>query len=193
MKRIPSTLNQKEQDILINQPNKNAPTGLRNYTLIVVLLSTGLRCAELISLKWDEVDFFDGKIFVKCGKGQRDRILWLNPKALDALHNLKCRFPAQSENVFSTLEGKPLQPRYVRAAVKRYATRANICKNVHPHTLRHTFATDLLDKTNNIRLVQKALGHSSITTTMIYTHIADKQLENALKNFKEPAFIPAAL
>jgi len=77
-----------------------------------------------------------------------------------------------------------MNDRYVRDFVKRYALKVNIKKDVHPHTLRHSFATDLLRSTGNIRLVQKALGHVSIATTMIYTHIVDEQLESALKGLR---------
>jgi len=87
--------------------------------------------------------------------------------------------------VFTTLKGGPMNDRYVRDFVKRYGKKSGIKKDVHPHTLRHTFATDLLRSTGNVRLVQKALGHASLATTMIYTHIVDEQLEFALKNFRE--------
>ena len=77
-----------------------------------------------------------------------------------------------------------MNDRYIRDFVKRYSFKKGIKKDVHPHTLRHSFATDLFRKTGNIRLVQKALGHASIATTMIYTHIVDEQLESALKSFR---------
>ncbi|MDD5466150.1 MAG: tyrosine-type recombinase/integrase, partial [Candidatus Omnitrophica bacterium] len=92
--------------------------------------------------------------------------------------------PPGGPHLFCTLAGGRLSDRYVRDMVKRYARRAGIDKDVHPHTLRHTFATDLLKETKNIRLVQRALGHVSLSTTMIYTHIVDDQLEAALKNFR---------
>ncbi len=77
-----------------------------------------------------------------------------------------------------------MNPRYIQDMVKRYAKKAGINKDISPHTLRHTFATDLLRGTKNIRLVQKALGHSDISTTMVYTHIVDEELEGALKNLR---------
>ncbi len=89
-------------------------------------------------------------------------------------------------HVFTTLAGKPVSPRYVQAMVARLAAKAGIKKRVHPHTLRHTFATDLYRETSKIRLVQKALGHSDLSTTMIYTHIFDEELEDALKSFRQP-------
>jgi integrase/recombinase XerD len=93
------------------------------------------------------------------------------------------------EHIFTTLEGKPVSPRYVQAMVKRYATRAGIAKDIHPHTLRHSFVTDLYRQTTNIRLTQKALGHSNLATTQIYTHIVDEELEGALRSFRQPATV----
>jgi len=85
----------------------------------------------------------------------------------------------------TTLEGKPISPRYVQRTVKRYAAKAGIEKDISPHTLRHSFATDLYRETSKIRLVQKVLGHSDLSTTMIYTHIHDPEVENALKSFRQ--------
>jgi integrase/recombinase XerD len=91
--------------------------------------------------------------------------------------------------VFTTLKGKALGHRYVQQMVKRYAAKAGIDKNISPHTLRHSFATDLYRETSKIRLVQKVLGHSDLSTTMIYTHIFDEEVESALKSFRQAAAI----
>ena len=91
--------------------------------------------------------------------------------------------------MFTTLEGKPVSPRYVQKMVARLAAKAGIEKSVHPHTLRHSFATDLYRETSKIRLVQKALGHSDLSTTMIYTHVFDAELEEALKSFRQAAAV----
>jgi len=87
------------------------------------------------------------------------------------------------KHVFTTLEGKPLGHRYVQRMVKRYVATAGIDQNISPHTLRRSFATDLYRETSKIRLVQKVLGHSDLSTTMIYTHIFDEEVESALKSF----------
>ena len=89
------------------------------------------------------------------------------------------------KHVFTTLEGAPLGRRYVQRMVKRYAAKAGIDKNISPHTLLHSFATDLYRETSKIRLVQKVLGHSDLSTTMIYTHIFDEEVESALKSFRQ--------
>lgn len=87
--------------------------------------------------------------------------------------------------IFTTLDGNPVSVRYVQAMVKRHAARAGITKSVHPHTLRHSFATDLYRETKDIRLTQKALGHANSATTQIYTHLVDEDLEAALKSFRQ--------
>jgi site-specific recombinase XerD len=95
------------------------------------------------------------------------------------------------EHVFTTLDGKPVSPRYVQAMVTRYTRKAGIEKAIHPHSLRHSFATDFLRETHNIRLVQKALGHANLATTQIYTHIVDEELEEALKSFRQTQEVAA--
>lgn len=187
-RRIPEVLTEKEQRVLLAQPSRRYPTGERNYLMLRLMLDTGLRLSEAINLKWRDLDLMTGKLHVKQGKGARDRVLWIGEDDLDLLRKWRERQAEMvskvSEYVFTTLQGRPLQPRYVQAMVRRYAGKAGIAKRVHPHTLRHTFATDLLRVTKNIRIVQKALGHANLATTQIYTHIVDEELEAALKSFR---------
>ena len=185
--RIPEVLTTDEQCALLSQPNARYPTGQRNRTMLRVLLDTGLRLAEAINLRWRDLNLMTGQVAVREGKGRRDRILWAGEETLDALRNWRERQAlkiGEVEHVFTTLEGQPLQARYVQQMVRRYAGKAGFTKQVTPHTLRHTFATDLLKACGNIRLVQKALGHASLMTTQIYTHIVDEDLEEALKSFR---------
>jgi len=186
--RIPEVLTAEEQRALLAQPNPRYPTGQRNHAMLRFLLDTGLRVAELVALTWRHVDLLTGKVHVREGKGARDRVLWVGESTLDVLRAWRERQTAEmgaaSEHVFTTLHGGALSTRYVQQAVKRYRERSEIPKQVTPHTLRHTFATDLLRATKNVRLVQKALGHASLATTQIYTHIVDQELEEALKSFR---------
>ncbi len=184
-RQLPVVLGTAEVEALLSQPNQKAPTGLRNYLMLVYFLHLGLRVSEAINLKVDHLDWQSGKVSVLAGKGDRDRVLWLKDKILVLTNKMLEARPAPSEYVFSNLKGGQLIDRYVRAFVSRYAKKAGIIKRVHPHSLRHTFATDLLRDTKDIRLVQKAMGHASLATTMIYTHVADDRLENALKNFRQ--------
>ena len=183
--RLPDILSREEQKALLAMPNKKAPTGMRNYALMTVYLNLGLRVSEALNLEVDDIDWNSGRLVVRAGKGNRDRVLWMSDRDLGTLQGWRSMRKCSSAYLFCTLDGGRLSDRYVRAFVKRYAKKAGIKKDVHPHILRHTFATDLFGKTKNIRMVQKALGHVSIFTTMIYTHIVDDQLEQALRSFRD--------
>ncbi len=183
MYKLPEILDDQEQAALLLAPNQKAPTGCRNHAILKVMLDAGLRASEAISLKEGDINWRSGQLTVRCGKGGRDRTLWINSSCLEALEAWRKIKPA-STYLFCTLNGGVMCGRYVREFVKRYARKKGLQKDVHPHTLRHTFATDMLSKTSNIRIVQKALGHKSIVTTTIYTHIVDHQLESAMKNFR---------
>ncbi len=187
-KKLPTVLTEEEQERLLEQPNHRYPTGERNGTLLRLMLNTGLRLAEVTSLKWQDLNLTTGKLLVCQGKGSKDRTLWIAEADIDRLRGWRERQAGQCgqcEHVFTTLEGQPLGHRYVQRMVKRYATKAGIDKDVSPHTLRHSFATDLYRETSKIRLVQKVLGHSDLSTTMIYTHIFDEEVESALKSFRQ--------
>lgn len=192
-KKLPNVLNEDEQKRLLEQPNPRYVTGQRNHLLLKLMLDTGLRLSEATGLKWQNISLITGNLKVVEGKGAKDRILWLSEEDLELLKSWKQR---QTEKAGKTLEyvftamskgtlGNKLDNRYVQDMVKRCSKKAKIKKNVSPHTCRHTFASDLLRQTKNIRMVQKALGHNQLNTTMIYTHIIDDELENELKNFRK--------
>jgi integrase/recombinase XerD len=184
-----------EQAALLRQPNPRYPTGERNRLLIALMLSTGLRLSEATALRWKDLDLNTGKLMVRQGKGAKDRTLWVGEEGLTLLRKWRERqareIEGAPEHVFTTLDGKPVSSRYVQAMVKRYASKAGIEKAIHPHSLRHSFATDFLRETHNIRLVQKALGHANLATTQIYTHIVDEELEEALKSFRQAEAVAA--
>jgi len=191
-RKLPVVLTEDERIRLLGQPNPRYPTGERNRTLLRLMLNTGLRLAEVTALKWRDVDLTTGKLMVRQGKGHKDRTLWITEADIDSLRHLRERQAegcGKCAHVFTTLEGRPLGHRYVQRMVKRYAAKAGIDKNISPHTLRHTFATDLYRETSKIRLVQKVLGHSDLSTTMIYTHIHDPEVEEALKSFRQATAI----
>jgi integrase/recombinase XerD len=171
-RRIPEVLTTQERTLVLKKPNRRAPTGLRNRCLMQVMCDAGLCVSEAVHLRVRDLVWQSGKLKVHQGKGKKDRVLWLNEDALNALRRWRAVRPMVSEWLFPNLRGQLLHDSYVREMVKRYARKAGIAKDVHPHMLRHTFATDLYRETKNIRLVQKALGHAALSTTMIYTHIA---------------------
>lgn len=174
-----------EQEALLRQPNPRYPTGERNRLMLSLMLNAGIRLSEATALQWRDLDLNSGKLLVRQGKGAKDRTLWVGDSDLGMLQRWRDRqaqtVAGSPRHVFTTLDGNPVSGRYVQQMVKRYAAKAKIEKNVHPHVLRHTFATDLYRETGRIRLVQKALGHSDLSTTMIYTHIYDEEIEEAMK------------
>ncbi|MBI4427220.1 MAG: tyrosine-type recombinase/integrase [Candidatus Magasanikbacteria bacterium] len=159
----------------------------RDKAILELLFSTGLRVSELAGLKKDKVNL-EKEEFTIMGKGRKSRVVFLSEQARYWLKKyLETRqdmnqylFVSHDKRTDGTL---PLTPRSVQRLVQKYARAAGITKPVTPHTLRHSYATDLLQNGADIRSVQTMLGHSSITTTQIYTHITDKELKNIYKKF----------
>jgi integrase/recombinase XerD len=184
-RRIPEVLTAEEQEGLFSQLDQNRLVDLRNLCMLKLMMDNGLRISEAIHLQVRDVDWNNGSFVVRQGKGNRDRILYLNDENLALLKRWKEARPIQCSLLFTTLQGHPVYDVYIRQVMKRITKKAHIDKNVHPHTLRHSFATDLYRYSKDIMLVQKALGHSDISTTMIYTHLVDDDLEDALRNFRK--------
>ncbi len=191
-RQIPVILTGEEQQSLLDQFNERYVTSHRNKVMFQLMLNTGLRVSEAVSLRWEDVNLTSGKLMVREGKGAKDRTLWIDESQLDELGEWKERQVEEMVKlpkwVFSTLRegnaGKKMSIQQVWKTLKTYADKAGIEKDISPHTLRHTFATDLYRETGKIRLVQKALGHADLSTTMIYTHIVDEELEGAMKSFR---------
>lgn len=186
-RKIPEILTEYEQEQLINVFNTRYFNSFRNRTMIKLFLASGLRLSEMINLRWKDINLMTGQLKVVEGKGSKDRILWISESIMEELRNWKEKQSEKlsiCEYVFTTNSKKKLDDRNVRRMVGEYSQKAGITKNISPHTFRHTFASDLLRSTKNIRLVQKALGHEDLSTTMIYTHIVDDELEDALKKLR---------
>lgn len=193
-KKLPVVLNEEERKALLKRPNSRYVTGQRNYTMLRLMLNTGLRLAEIIDLKWDDMDFLTETLMVRNGKGGKDRQTFIKDNNfrgeddITLLQGWKKRQKEKAEGlleyVFTSMSkgtiGNQINRRYVQDMVKRYGERAGIKKSISPHTLRHTFATDFYRHTKDIVLTKKALGHADISTTMIYTHLVDDDLEGAL-------------
>ena len=190
-RKIPNILNEEELNALLALPNLDCPSGFRNYCMMKIMVNTGVRSAELVALKIGDIDWMSGKLTVRMGKGRKDRVLWMNEDDLEMLKEWREVKPdGPGGYLFPTLKGRQLQPRYLRAMLRNLGQKAGIeDKSVYPHIFRHTFATDLLRATKNLRIVQKALGHASIQTTQIYTHIVDEELEDAMKTFRNPRLV----
>lgn len=165
--------------------------GYRDKAILELLFSTGLRVSELASLKIDNVNLKNEE-FTVLGKGSKHRVVFLSEDAKRAVKAYIMRRKDVAPYLFirhdrarrtGNSAPQPLTPRSIQRLVDRYARIAGITKAVTPHTLRHTFATDLLRNGADIRSVQSLLGHESITTTQVYTHITDKELKRVYKQF----------
>lgn len=179
---LPKVLTEAETGRLLSQPNHRYFSPHRDYLFMRLMLKAGLRASEAVSLRPEHADLMSGKLMVREGKGAKDRTLWVGEEVLGELQEWIDRRP-ESDWLLPTRKGTQVATAHLRRSVKRYAEKADIEEvgRVSPHTLRHTFATRLYRKTGKIRMVQKALGHSDLSTTMIYTHIVDEELEGAMK------------
>lgn len=181
-----------ELDRLVNAPEGDSIDALRDKAILATLFSTGMRVSELCSLDRDKIDTKRGELAIR-GKGGKIRMVFLSDESRELIQAyLKKRSDADEALFIRTLKtGVPakdsdlrLTPRSIQRIIKKYSIKAGIVgKNVSPHTLRHSFATDLLRNGADIRSVQAMLGHSSVTTTQIYTHVTDKQLREVHQRF----------
>ncbi len=193
-RKIPRVLTKEERQDLLTKPNKRYPTGLRNYCILKAMVDLGLRCCEVIDLKTRDIDFRIGSLTVK-GKGKRDkngnrkgkeRIVYANGKLVGYLEKWLAIKPDSNGLFFCTLKGESIKSSYLRMMVDRYAKKAGIVeRRIYPHLLRHTAGTDFYRRTKDIRLTQEMLGHASISSTQIYTHIVNDELEDAMKALRE--------
>ncbi|MFC1609202.1 site-specific tyrosine recombinase/integron integrase [Patescibacteria group bacterium] len=180
-----------ELDDILSSSNGPDLKNLRDKAILHLLFSSGLRVSELTSLNWDQVNLKKQEFSVK-GKGGKVRIVFISDDAKKSLEQYKNKRTDIDNALFTRLPQSNktsanfdlrLTPRSVQRIVKECAKRAGIVKNVHPHMLRHSFATDLLSNGADIRSVQSMLGHSSITTTQIYTHVTNEQLKDIHRKF----------
>lgn len=181
-----------ELDRLLKAPDRTA-TGLismRDKAVLELLFSTGLRVSELSNLKLESINLARDEFTIR-GKGGKTRLVFLSSTAKEAIKRYLEKRRDMSPFMFVSHdrakqgreETGPLTPRSIQRMVERYAMNVGITKHITPHTLRHTFATDLLLSGADIRSVQSMLGHSSITTTQIYTHITNNQMKDVYKRF----------
>lgn len=179
---LPKAMTESEVEALLNAPDTDTPLGLRDRSMLEILYATGLRVSELIGLKMSMVNQRQGVVRVM-GKGSKERLVPFGEEALEWLERylqtgrsvlLKGR---AGETLFPTRNGRPMSRQAFWQMIKRYALQAGIEKNISPHTLRHSFATHLLNHGADLRVVQLLLGHSDLSTTQIYTHVAQERLK----------------
>jgi integrase/recombinase XerC len=176
-KRIPAHLQEAEVAALLEIPGEGDAI-LRNRALLELLYATGIRCSELVGLSLDDLDL-DSKLVRVLGKGRKERVVPFGARARDALLlylPARGRTPGRSEAVFRNARGGRLSDRSVRSIVAGQVRRLALERKVSPHTLRHSFATHLLERGADLRAIQELLGHASLSTTQRYTHVDTRHL-----------------
>lgn len=175
---LPKFLSEDEVDRLLTAPDTSTLVGLRDRAIIEVLYATGLRVSEVVSLKMGDIDFEAGLLTCR-GKGSKDRSVPLGRSAVSWLQRYLTESQSpkfeSSEKLFRGISGAQLTRQNVWGIIKRHAQKAGL-QNISPHTLRHSFATHLLNRGADSRSVQSLLGHSSLETTQIYTHLTGPRL-----------------
>lgn len=187
-KRLPTFLTISQMENLLKLPPKESFWGLRDLTILELFYSTGMRLFELANLDLSSVDF-SGELVRVWGKGKKERIIPVGKEALEVLKNYlglrKSAFEGNSEMngeaIFLNRSAKRLSARSIGRIVKKYATKVSEDRKTSPHTLRHTFATHLLDQGADLLAVKELLGHESLSTTQIYTHVTTDRLKKIYK------------
>ncbi len=181
-RQLPKTLTEQDVERLLNAPDTEAPLGLRDRAMLEVLYASGLRVSELVSLKIAQVSMDMGVVRVM-GKGSRERLVPLGEEALDWLGRYVSAGRAallvtkSSDDLFVTARAEAMTRQMFWHLIRKHARNAGIDKPLSPHTLRHAFATHLLNHGADLRVVQMLLGHADISTTQIYTHVARERLK----------------
>jgi integrase/recombinase XerD len=187
-KSIPGVISLEDVERVLASPNESTPEGIRDLAMLEVLYATGIRVSELIWLKLNDVNFEMGFVIVY-GKGSKERIVPIGGQAQEKLRTymelsrpllLKSR---DSKELFVTRRAKAMTRQGFWKLIKNYALKAGITKQISPHTMRHSFATHLLERGADLRTIQIMLGHSDISTTQIYTHVENERLKEIHKKY----------
>ncbi|OGN65025.1 MAG: site-specific tyrosine recombinase XerD [Chlamydiae bacterium RIFCSPHIGHO2_12_FULL_49_9] len=181
---VPEVLSVEEVESLLDQPKTDDSIGSRDKAMLELLYATGMRVSELCSLRVRDLN----ETFVKVrGKGKKERVVPVGKKAIGAVDHYLLHYRGKAEEedapLFLSSRGKPMDRVTVWSRVKTYAKSAGIEKEISPHTLRHSFATHLLENGADLRLIQDMLGHEDIGTTDRYTHVTGSRLKKAFNDF----------
>ena len=176
-RKLPSVLEVEEVERLLESHDGSA-NGLRDHAILETIYSVGLRVSEVVGLNLDDIDFISGIVKVY-GKGKKERLCPIGEKALQAIRRYLDHRPnvRDGKALFLNRRGRRLTARSVRRVLDKALQRASLNRHVSPHALRHSFATHLLDRGADLRSVQELLGHQSLSTTQIYTHVSAERLK----------------
>lgn len=185
-KRLPKYLNYSDLDLLLNTPDKNTVLGLRDALILELLYSTGIRVSELSNIKLKDINFSEREIII-LGKGKKERIVIFGHVCKNLLNeyiNNSRNKLLKNNNEYLLLNknGNKLSPRGIELIIEKTLQRTSIKYKISPHTLRHTFATHLLDAGADLMSVKELLGHDSLSTTSIYTHLSNEKLRQVYLN-----------
>ncbi len=188
-RKLPDTLSEKEIDNIITQIDLSKPEGERNRAMIEILYSCGLRVSEMIGLKISDL-FFEESFIRVLGKGNKQRFVPINAYVIKKItiykDLIRIKIKVQKgyeDTLFLNRRGRQISRNMVFMILKDLVIKADISKNISPHTLRHSFATHLLENGADLRAIQQMLGHESITTTEIYMHLDKSHLKNVVEKF----------
>lgn len=175
-KSLPKFLTEEEMKVFIESPKLNNDFGRRDRAILETLYSAGIRVSELVGMNADDVDFI-GNIAKVYGKGKKERFVPLGNKAINAIKQYIDKRKVQASAIFLNKNGKRISTRAVIDITKKYIKLVSVNKDISPHVLRHSFATHLLNRGADLRSVQELLGHASLSTTQIYTHVTTDRLK----------------
>lgn len=183
-KSLPKFLTENEMERLINSPGERKQTNkfkkelsVRDEAIFEIMYSTGIRVSELVGMNEEDVDLI-GQIARVRGKGKKERMVPLGSKSVDALRKYLLLREGKGRSIFRNKNGNRLTTRGVRNILERTIKTVSEMRKISPHTLRHSFATHMLDRGADLRSVQELLGHASLSTTQIYTHLTTERLKN---------------
>ena len=186
--KLPQVLSIEEVDVLLQKPDRKKTSGLRDAALLELLYATGLRVTELVSLRLNDLNLEAGYL-IAFGKGSKERLVPMGEVAQNVIREYLSQARPQllgknhSYYLFTARKGNPLTRQGFWKIIKRYSRAAGIIKNITPHTLRHSFASHLLERGADLRAVQMMLGHADISTTQIYTHVTSERLKKIHTQF----------
>src|SRR5687768_6109767 len=182
---LPKFLNQADVELLLSQPDTSTETGLRDRAILELMYSSGLRVSEAVNLQIRDIDL-DGGVLTCTGKGSKTRRVPIGTSAVEWLKSYlvmrRKKEDIEVQNLFVNTAGKPLNRQLIHSFIKGYGDACGL-EGVSPHTLRHSFATHLVQNRADIRSVQQMLGHADISTTQIYTHMTDAHLRKSYDKF----------
>ncbi len=180
-KKLPNYINYNDLEVLFSIPDKSDVLGLRNLLILELLYSCGVRVSELVNIKLGDIDFDNNRILI-LGKGNKERYVLYGSVCQellkDYLSNSRNKLNKDSEYLLLNKFGNKITDRAIRMIIDDIVKKSSLKLNISPHTLRHTFATHLLNEGADLKIVQELLGHENISTTGIYTHVSNEHLRS---------------